>query len=84
MTSFLIGCSSNLQITRTGIKSQTFEFGPVLTVDIIYWGKCCWEDSNFIFDGIFIKLAGNEVSHKILEGFEFLADRTIVMSVTCP
>ena len=36
------------------------------------------------FDRIFIRLAGNEDSHKILDVFDFGADRIIHMRVTCP
>ena len=40
--------------------------------------------SDFIFDRIFVRLADNEDSHKILEAFYFGADRTIHMGLTCP
>ena len=75
VTSFLIRSSSNLQITRTGIKSQT---GSILAqFQLLAWelptleglidlGKCCLDDRDFIFYQIFIRLAGNEHSHKIL------------------
>ena len=43
--------------------------------------KCCSDDSNFIFDGIFFRLAGNEDSH-ILDEFNFEADQTIHIEVT--
>ena len=46
--SVLIRFASNLRVTRTGIKSQ---------IDII--GKLCLQASMFIFDHIFVKLAGN-------------------------
>ena len=60
-------------------------------------GKCCPDDSNFIFDRIFIRLAsnehsykifirlaGNEHSYKILDEFNFGTDQIIHMKVTCP
>ena len=46
-------------------------------------GKCCPEDSDFSFDLGFVKLAGNEDSHKILDEFDFGLDRTIQVGVTC-
>ena len=33
-------------------------------------GTCCSEDSDFMFDRIFVKLAGNEDSHKISDEFD--------------
>ena len=83
----------NLQIPRADIKSQTslilaqfwllswelsaFE-GP------IDFGKCCPDDSDFSLYCIFIRLTGNEDSHKILDEFDFGSDWTIHMTVTCP
>ena len=49
---------------------------PVIPIDLP-WGKCCPEDSDFIFDQSFIKLRGNEDSHKILDEFDFGPDWTI-------
>ena len=46
--------------------------------------KCCPDYSDFIFDQIFIRLAGNEDSRKILDEFNFKADRMIHRRVTCP
>ena len=46
--------------------------------------KCCPDDSDLIFDRIFVRLVGNEDNHKILDKFDFGADRTIHMIVTCP
>ena len=46
--------------------------------------KCCPDDNDYIFDQIFIRLTGNEDSHKILDKFDFGADRTIHLRVTCP
>ena len=38
-------------------------------------GKWCLQASSFIFDWIFVKLAGNQDSHKISDEFEFWLDR---------
>ena len=38
---------------------------------LIYLGKCS-DDSDFIFDRLFISIAGIEDSHKILDKFHFL------------
>ena len=39
--------------------------------------------STFIFDWIFIKLAGNQGRHKILDKFKFWPDRISHFGVTC-
>ena len=44
----------------------------------------CPGDSDFIFDQIFIRFTGNEDSHKIFDEFDFEADGTIDMRITCP
>ena len=78
--------TGTLQITRTGIKSQTnsmlaqlrllaWEF-PTLE-GLMNLGKGWPDDSDFSFDRIFIRLAGNENSHKILDEFVFGTNRTI-------
>ena len=38
-------------------------------------GKWCLQASSFIFDRIFVKLAGNQDSHKISDEFEFRLDQ---------
>ena len=38
-------------------------------------------DSDFIFYQIFVKLAGNEDSHKILDALDFWPDQTIRFGV---
>ena len=82
MPSFLIGSSSHLQVTRTGIKSRRSlnsvkirQFTELLAlehfknvVNTIY--------SAFIFDRIF-KLAGNEDRHIISDKFDFGPDGNI-------
>ena len=47
-------------------------------------GKLLSEDSDFIYDRSFVKLAGNECSHKISDEFDFGPDRTIHFGVTRP
>ena len=47
-------------------------------------GKWCLQGSSFIFDLIFLKLAGNQDNHKISDEFEFRQDRTSHFGVTCP
>ena len=46
-------------------------------------GKWCLQASSFIFDRIFVKLAGNQDSHKISDEFEFRLDRISRFGVTC-
>ena len=47
-------------------------------------GKWCLQASSFIFDRIFIKLAGNQDRHKISDEFEFWQDRIRHFGVACP
>ena len=47
-------------------------------------GKWHLQASSFIFDWIFVKLAGNQDSHKITDEFEFRLDRISHFRVTCP
>ena len=47
-------------------------------------GKWCLQASSFIFDRIFIKLAGNQDRHKISDEHEFWPDRISHFGVTCP
>ena len=42
----------------------------------IQWEKCCGNNSDFIFDIIFIELAGKEDRHKISDEFERQPDWT--------
>ena len=46
-------------------------------------GKWCLQASSFIFR-IFVKLAGNQDRHKILDKFEFRPDRISHFGVICP
>ena len=41
----------------------------------ITMGKWCLQANSFIFDRIFVKLAGNQDRHKISDEFEFRPDR---------
>ena len=47
-------------------------------------GKCCLHASSFIFDGIIIKVAGNQDRHKSLVEFDFGPNQTTHFGVTCP
>ena len=47
-------------------------------------GKCCLHASLFIFDGIIIKVAGNQDRHKSSDEFDFGPDQTTNFGVTCP
>ena len=47
-------------------------------------GKWCLQASSFIFYRNFVKLAGNQDRHKILDEFEFQPDRISHFGVTCP
>ena len=84
------GSSSNLQVTRTAIKSQTeSNSGQILPVDLELLAlecliKCCEHDSAFIFYLIFFTLADRQDRHKISDGFDFGPDQTIRFGVTHP
>ena len=47
-------------------------------------GKWCLQASWFIFDRIFVKLAGNQDRHTISDEFKFQPDRISHFRVTCP
>ena len=47
-------------------------------------GNWCLQASSFIFDRMFVKLAGNQDSHKFSVEFEFWLDRISHFRVTCP
>ena len=47
-------------------------------------GKCCLHASLFIFDWIFIKVAGDQDRHKSLVEFDFGTNQTTHFGVTCP
>ena len=96
---FFIRSFSNLQVTRTCIKSQTSsnfgQIGPLptqLRVPLSIWkishrltmGKWCLQANSFFFYWIFIKLAGNQDMHKLSDEFEFWPDWISHLGVTCP
>ena len=95
---FLIRFFLYLQVTRTCIKSwRSLTFGQIgpLTMELaalerlnishrLIIGKWYLQASSFIFDRIFVKLAGNQDSHKISDEFEFWLDRISHFGVTCP
>ena len=79
VTSFFIGYSSSLQITRTCIKawlSSNFGQMPPLTTELAALErlkinvKCCGHSSAFTFDRTVLIFAGNEYNHKIMAEFE--------------
>ena len=94
VTSLLIQSSSILQVTRTAIKSrmsstssQSSDYSrqsylPLSAEKAHIWP--CPIDSAFSFDQIFIKLAGNQDSHKFSDESEFRPDQTFHLGVTCP
>ena len=45
-------------------------------------GKWCLQASLFIFNRIFVKLAGNQDMHKMSNQYDFGPDRTIHVGVT--
>ena len=78
-----------MQVTRTTLKRDEFEFRPDWTFDHgvscpyasgkipidLQWEKCCDHSSAFIFEWTFLIVAGiNKVNHKSLDAFEFLQD----------
>ena len=77
--------------------SEEFDFGQIgpLTMELaaierlkishrLIMGKWCLQASSFIFDQIFVKLAGNQDSHKISDEFKFRLDRISHFRVMCP
>ena len=85
----LIVSLSNLQVTRTGTKSQMssnlgrVDFSPLSAPIDFEWGKWCLHLFLVTLNSIFIKL-GNEDRHKISDEFEFQPDLTSHFGVTCP
>ena len=92
---FVIWYFLYLQITRTCIKSRTFEFLPDRTTDDRVIRPSAFpltlngENGVSIFSPVtmnsdFIKLTGNEDRHKIVDRFEFWSYLTSHFGVTCP
>ena len=83
---------------RTCIKSRTSsnfgQIGPLTTVSCpwvskkfsrrLTMGKWCLHASSFIFDGIIIKVAGNQDRRKSSVKFDFWSNQTTHFGVTCP
>ena len=84
----LIGSSSNLQVTRTGLKSRTSLISS--QIGLFTSELLTLERRRFphIFqcglDGTFFNVAGNEDRYNILDEFYFGPDRTNGFWVTCP
>ena len=85
-----IQSSSNLQVTRAGIKARTSpNFGHTLLVILELdalerWKKWCLQLFSVTFDWIFVKLADNEDRRKSSNKFEFGPDRIIHFGVIHP
>ena len=85
VTSFLIGSSSFLEVTRTTIKSgmgskfSKIRQGSAELASLerleksqdLYWEKCCEHSIAIILGWIFFILAGNKTNHKSSDEFEF-------------
>ena len=65
------------------LDQNSFSRQPNIPIDL-QWGKCCDGHNAFIFDRIFLKLAGNEDRHKFSDEFDFWLDRIIHFVVTYP
>ena len=82
--------SSNLQVTRTGIKARmSSNFGRIWPVILELgaferWKKKCLQLFSVTFDWIFVELAGNEDRHKSSNELEFGPDRIIHFGVIRP
>ena len=85
-----IHASSNLQVTRTAIKSRTSSnFGRICQVILELcaherWNKWYPQLFSVTYNWIFVKIAGNEDRHKSSNEFEFGPDRIIHFGVICP
>ena len=96
--SVLIRSSSNLHVTRIDIKSRmSSNFGQIRphpselcalerlkNSHRLIMGKWCLQASMLIFDRIFVKLAGNQDTHKISDEFEFRPDWICHFGITRP
>ena len=95
--SFFIRSSPDLQVSKTGVKSQmssSSRIGSFTSVlhALSHWknfswtimGKWCLHTTMFIIDWIFVKLAGNQDRHKISVEFKFWSDQTSHFEVICP
>ena len=95
---FLIRLFLYLQVTRTCIRSwMSTNFGQIgpLTMELaaferlkisrrLIMGKWSLQASSYISNRIFVRLAGNQVRHKISDEFEFWPNRISHFGVTCP
>ena len=90
---FFSGSSSFLQVTRiTTISWMSLNFDPIrpLAAELSaleFFKKsifCCGHSSIFVFQWIFLILAGNQNKYNILDEFEFLPDPTSDCGVSCP
>ena len=85
-----IQSSWNLQVTRTGIKSQmSWNFDCIWPVilelyALEWWKEWCLQLFSVTFDWLFVKLAGKEDRHKSSNEFEFGLDRNFLFGVIPP
>ena len=86
MYSFLIGCSSFLQVTRTTIKDwMILNYGGIspLTAEFAALERlkkdlfACYHSSAFIFDWIFFIFAGNKDNFIVSEELEIRPDQSM-------
>ena len=78
---------SQRSLTLGQIGPQTMELAALERLNISHrpiMGKWCLQASSFIFYQIFVKLAGNQDSHKISDEFEFWLERISHFGVMCP
>ena len=91
----LFGSLSNLQVTRTDIKSRmssnldrvrlfTRSYSPLSVPIDFEWGKWCLHVFSVTMNSDFIKLTGNKERHKLSDKFEFRSYLTSHFGVTCP
>ena len=91
----LIGSLSNLQVTRTGIKSRmnsnlgrvglfTTELFALERSHWLWMGKLVSPSFLSYYDSVFIKLTGKEDRQKSSDEFEFRSYLTSNFGVTCP
>ena len=91
--SILIGSLSYLEVTRIAIRSRMSsnfsQIRPLLQsyLPLSVWKiniMCCGHSSIFVFQWIFLILAGNKDNYNISDEFEFQPDATSDCGVSCP
>ena len=84
--SVLIESSSNFQITRTGVKSNSSQIRLLTSVLLALERRerSFGHGNTFIFDRILVRFAGNENMNEISDEFDFQPYRTLSFGVTRP